>query len=345
MAEADLEDVVALAPDAGPMLDRAEAAWLEPARNRLARQQEQGRLPHGFLFAGAPGAGQPELGAWLSARLLCRGEGAKPCRACADCRLFLAGNHPDYRWIGVLPDKKEIGINQVRTLFEALSLRSYRSGAKATVIWPAELMNVHSCNALLKTLEEPREDTFLVLAASRIERLPKTVLSRCMRIALPLPGEAEALAWLGMVEPREDWPALLSLAGGSPFLAQEYAEADLGDLDAEMEEAIAAAGEGRLDIVAFAEVSARKAPAARLAWLESWLTRSLKEAALASDLVNNNRLPWLRPPGRDTKIQAGHALLDQLREARRQVGGPLNMQLLFEGVSVSLAALLGRKAG
>ena len=65
---------------------------------------------------------------------------------------------------------------------------------------------------------------------------------------------------------------------------------------------------------------------------------------MASDLVNNNRLPWLRPPGVDTKIRAGYGLLDQLRDARRLVGGSLNTRLLFEGLSVSLAALVGRAA-
>jgi len=52
----------------------------------------------------------------------------------------------------------------------------------------------------------------------------------------------------------------------------------------------------------------------------------------------------LRPPGLETKIRSGFGLLDQLREARRQMGGSLNMQLLFEGLAVSLASLVGRRA-
>jgi hypothetical protein len=52
----------------------------------------------------------------------------------------------------------------------------------------------------------------------------------------------------------------------------------------------------------------------------------------------------LRSPGAETKIRAAYGLLDQLREARRQVGGPLNAQLLFEGLAISLAAQLGRPA-
>jgi DNA polymerase-3 subunit delta' len=344
VADTELEDEVARAPEAAPMLARAGVDWLAPLRDRLAALQDRGRLPHGHLFAGAPGAGQPELATWISARLLCRAAHGKPCGTCADCRLFLAGNHPDYRWVGVLPDKKEISIEQMRALSQSLSLRSYRGGAKVALISPADAMSAKAHNALLKTLEEPADDTYLLLAVSRMDRIPKTILSRCMRSALPMPDADAACAWLARQSAGEPWPALLTLAGGAPFLAADYAEAGLGSLEADMQEAIEAATEGRLDFVAFAEFCAKGTPAACLAWLESWLTRSLKDAALASDLVNNNRLPWLRPPGLETKIRAGFRLLDELREARRQAGGSLNMQLLFEGLAVSLASLVGRAA-
>jgi DNA polymerase III subunit delta' len=345
MAETEHDDDVSIAPATGPLLERVGVAWLAPARERLAAQQDAGRLPHGLLLAGARGAGQAELATWIAARLLCRASGAgKPCGSCADCRLFAAGSHPDFRWIGVLADKKEISIDQMRALSASLSLRSYRGGAKVAVISPADAMNPKAMNALLKTLEEPAAETYLVLAVQRIDRMARTIQSRCMRVAMPKAGEAEALEWLRRHGVGDEAQAVLALAGGAPFLAVELAEAELGSLDAEMHDAIAAAMEGRLDVVGFADASARNAPAARLAWLESWLTRSLKEAALASDLVNNNRLPWLRPPGQDTKIRAGYGFLDQLREARRQVGGPLNMQLLFEGLTVSLVGLVGRRS-
>jgi DNA polymerase-3 subunit delta' len=342
MAAKDGEDEVALAPETAPLLERANVAWLEPVRARLGALQSQGRMPHGLLLTGAAGAGQAEVATWLAARLLCRATDGQPCGQCADCRLFRAGSHPDFRWVGVLPDKKDIGIEQLRALSEALSMRSYRGGAKVSAIVPADAMSTKAHNALLKTLEEPANETYLVLTASRLERIPKTILSRCMRIALPLPHADAALAWLTRQGPAPHGAELLALAAGAPFLALEYREAGLGDLESEMQEAIAAAGEGRLDFIAFADHCARNAPGARLAWLESWLTRNLKDAALASDAVNNNRLPWLRPPGLEMKIRAGFGLLDQVREARRQAGGSLNMQLLFEALAISLAALVVR---
>jgi len=344
MAATEPAEDLALAPPVGPLLERADAGWLAPLREKLSAMQDLGRLPHGLLLSGSPGAGQAEIGTWLGARLLCKAPAAGACGECADCRLFLAGNHPDFRWIGVLPDKKEISIDQMRQLSQALATRSYRGGAKVAVIAQAEAMNAKAFNALLKTLEEPTAETYLVLAAGRIDRMPRTVLSRCMRFRVPMPDERVALDWLQRQGGAGESPALLALAGGAPFLAAEYAAAGLGAMDAEMQGAIEAAIDGRLDFVAFADACARHSPAARLAWLENWLTQCLKQAALGSDLVNNNRLPWLRQPGIDTKIRAGYGLLDRLRDARRQAGGPLNAQLLFEGLAISLAALVGRSA-
>jgi DNA polymerase-3 subunit delta' len=345
MAETERDESLVVPPDIGPALARAGLPWFGPLRARLGSMQDQGRLPHGLLLFGQPGAGQAEFGLWITARLLCRGDAPKPCGGCVDCLLLLAGSHPDFRWISVATDKKEIAIEQMRALSEALSLRSYRGGAKVALIEPAEAMSIKSFNALLKTLEEPPDDTFLLLATSRSDRMPRTIASRCMRQRVPLPETDTALAWLNATNPRAGWEGLLRLAHGAPFLALEYADAGLENLDQQMQEALSAGMNGRMDVIGDARAWAENAPAARLFWLESWLTQGLREAGQSSDLVNNNRLPWLRPPGLETKIRTGYHLLDQLRDARRLVGGSLNTQLLFEALLVTLAALLGGAGG
>ena len=276
-------------PDIRPALARAGQRWLEPLRVRLASMQDQRRLPHGMLIHGQAGAGQADIGLWLAFRLLCRGNETKPCGECADCRLFLAGNHPDFHWISVLEDKKEIGIAQLRGLTEVLVLRSYRGGAKVALVEPAEAMNIHSFNALLKTLEEPPADTYLLLATSRSDRIPRTIASRCARFLVPLPEREMALAWLADAGVERDGEGLLRLANGAAFLAAEYGAQGLAGLDAEMNEALESGVNGRLDVIGLGHDWAESAPAVRLHWLESWLSGALKEAGLTGELVNNNR--------------------------------------------------------
>ncbi len=338
------DDAVA-APKVGDLLARAGVEWLAPVRARLAAMLELQRLPHALLLLGQAEAGQSEIGQWLAARLLCDRADAAACGDCAGCRLFLAGTHPDLHHIGIEADTTVIRVEQIRALSESLSFKSYRGRRKVALIDPADAMNINSFNALLKTLEEPPDHTYLILTASRSDRLPRTIASRCARIRLPLPSTVEALAWLNQHQPQAGWERLLSLANGAPFLALRYAEAGLGELDAEMRETLDSAEKGQLDVIATATAWIADQPEARLFWLESWLTGRLREAGLSSDLINNNRLPWLRVPGSDPMIRAGYRLLDTLREARLLISGALNKQLLFEGLLVSLSALVGSSAG
>jgi DNA polymerase-3 subunit delta' len=341
MAADSERDEAAPPPDVRPALARADQRWLAVLRNRFAAMHEQRRLPHGILIYGQSGAGQLDIGLWLANHLLCRSDMRKPCGSCADCHLFLAGSHPDFYWVSILEDKKDIAVHQVRRLTDSLTLRSYRGGPKIALVEPAEAMNIHSFNALLKTLEEPPEETYLLLATSRSDRIPRTIASRCARFRVPLPKTGDALAWIQAAGVMQDAESLLRLANGAPFLAAEYAAQGLGELDAEMNEALASGTNGRLDVIALAPDWAEKAPAARLHWLESWLARALKEAGLSGELVNNNRLPWLQGPARDMKIRSAYRLLDDLRDAQRPQASSLNAQLKFERLLVSLAALLG----
>ena len=325
--------------DVRERLARAEAAWLAPVRERFMAMLDHGRLPHALLLLGKQGSGQPETGVWLAARLLCERAAGAACGSCPGCRLFLAGTHPDFRYIGVGPDSSAIRIEQIRELSGILALKSHRGGNKVVLIDPGDAMNINSFNALLKTLEEPAGGTFLILTASRIDRLPRTIVSRTTRIRVPLPATADAIAWLEQRQAGRSWRGLLELANGAPFLALRYAEAGLEALDEQMQDVLEAIDEGRLDLVGTAADWSADNPEARLFWLESWLAGRLRAAALPRDLVDNNRLPWLRTQGTHSMIPAGYRMLDDLREARLLVGGALNRQLLFEGLLVSLAAL------
>lgn len=326
------------------LLARAGAAWLGPARRNLCAMLGQDRLPHALLLLGRQGAGQVEVGLWLAALLLCDRKGEAPCRECAGCRLLLAGTHPDFYRVGIEEDASVIRVEQIRELSENLSLKSYRGRRKVALVDPADAMNPNSFNALLKTLEEPTDNTYLILTASRSDRLPRTIMSRSARLRVPVPATAEGLAWLDGQRQHGGWERLLKLANGAPFLALKYADAGLEAIDAKMQEAVDSAVSGQLDIVATAATWTRDQPEARLFWLEYWLTNQLREAALSGALANDNRLPWLRVDRREPMIRAGYRLLDALREARLLLSSALNRQLLLEGLLISFAGFAGEGA-
>ena len=263
-------DSTRTAPDAGPMLERAGVRLARAdCAARIADAAETGPAAarRSCLRAHRARARRSSASGWPHDSFAA-GDASRPCGDCPDCRLFLAGSHPDYRWISVLKDKKEISIDQMRALSEALSLRSYRGGVKVAVIAPAEAMSLKAFNALLKTLEEPADETYLVLAASRIDRIPKTIMSRTMRLRLPLPAETEALAWLS-----NNWlptkPGRRSCARGwraVPRSGLRRRRASASSMP-RCRRRLPRRSAGRLDLVAFADACAEKCPgsAARLA--------------------------------------------------------------------------------
>ncbi len=176
-------------------------------RSALAR----GALHHAYLFGGPEGVGKRTAARLLAQAANCEGGAAgpggvreDPCGACGPCRKIAKGIHPDVvvlaeeramakagRWepkAGRAPSK-DIVVDQVRDLVDRrLSLRRVEGRRRFVVVDPADAMNPQAQNALLKTLEEPPDDTTLVLVASAPDSLLPTIRSRCLRVPFaPIP--------------------------------------------------------------------------------------------------------------------------------------------------------------
>jgi DNA polymerase-3 subunit delta' len=199
----------------------------------------------------------------------------------------VAGSHPDLRRLEpealarrfaveeegespVAPAAKtakpsqEIKVDQVRELDGFLGLRSHRGRRRIVLVQPAEAMNIHAANALLKALEEPQSGAHFLLVAHRPARLLATIRSRCAALPLPLPEPELARAWLKAqsIPEAEAW---LTFAGGAPLLALNYASEGSGAM-AGMRAALKArdfeamqAASGREELEALAEVLQRHA--------------------------------------------------------------------------------------
>ncbi|PPC92533.1 MAG: DNA polymerase III subunit delta' [Methylotenera sp.] len=177
----------------------------------LANRQ---RFPHAILLHGRAGIGKYDFSRQLSQSLLCLqpdGTGAA-CQQCASCNWYKEEGHPDFRLLSPEQEddgeqevgstkktrkKTQISVTQIRDLSNFLGLSSHRSeGLRIVLIHPAESLNIASANALLKMLEEPAPGVLFILVSHHLQRLIPTILSRCQKIQMPVPTEAEALAWL-----------------------------------------------------------------------------------------------------------------------------------------------------
>lgn len=186
--------------------------WQSTVWARL--NQDKQRLPHALLLHGRAGIGKYDFARSFSQALLCvnRATSEKACGVCASCNWFNDESHPDFRLLSPEQEteaddeslvtkkskkKTQISVAQVRDLNDFLSLSSHRSnGLRIVLIHPAETLNVASANALLKVLEEPASGVVFILVAHQLQRLLPTIISRCQKISMPIPDEAEALAWL-----------------------------------------------------------------------------------------------------------------------------------------------------
>jgi DNA polymerase-3 subunit delta' len=188
-------------------------SWLESPRRRASAAIEADRFAHAVLVQGPPGWGQAELARAIALELLGRSAMKNP-NDMADLA------HPDLRW--VLPEGKgeQIRIDTVRALGEFASQTPQIANCKVAVLVPADALNEHAANALLKTLEEPPGSTYLLLVTESASNLLPTIRSRCQRLDVVPASRADVSAWVASETRVEASPRVDDLAfelGFAPY--------------------------------------------------------------------------------------------------------------------------------
>ena len=175
---------------------------------------KENRLHHAYLFSGTRGVGKTSIARLFAKGLNCvNGITADPCGECENCKAIEAGNFIDLIEIDAASRTK---VEDTRELLDNVQYKPVVGRYKVYLIDEVHMLSRHSFNALLKTLEEPPEYVKFLLATTDPQKLPITILSRCMQFHLKALDEPQISEHLNRVLTAEnipfDAPALDKLA-------------------------------------------------------------------------------------------------------------------------------------
>lgn len=292
---------------------------------------------HAYLFTGPKGTGKKSVARLCAMAAVCRGTGKKPCGECGPCRRVLAGTHPDVHIVEPEKGKQSIGVDVLRGVLEEVGVRAFEDGAKALIFPEAERMTAQAQNCLLKTLEEPPEDTVFFLVTDQPAALLSTIVSRCRTVRFhPLDWERAA--------------ARLSALGLSPAEARRrarMAEGCVGQALAIDEERMALrerltrdvfsvrhAGDVLAAVNQYKDVKEQKTQI--LDVLECAVRDIMMEQAGRMTLEDAGYAPQAEAYARAVPLCGGLALSAAVTRARRMVGSNVSFASAFESILLTL---------
>lgn len=188
----------------------------------LTHALEQQRLHHAYLFTGTRGVGKTTLSRILAKSLNCRGSDgnggitAQPCGTCEACTAIDAGRFVDYIEMDAASNR---GVDEMAQLLEQAIYAPSNARFKVYMIDEVHMLTNHAFNSMLKTLEEPPEHIKFILATTDPQKIPVTVLSRCLQFNLKQMPPGHIISHLDNILGQEqiefETPALRLLAQGA----------------------------------------------------------------------------------------------------------------------------------
>ena len=181
------------------MKEQIEIPWLNTYEEIWRQLLNSERTPHAVLITGSRGIGKRSFASWVAGQHLgIESVKDKPYHP------YVIPQHADLRWIKPEDGKRDISVDQIRSLIEGLSLSSYEGIGKVAVIEPFNMMNINSSNSLLKILEEPKGNTLILLIADKMHKIPATILSRCHIVKINSPRKSQSLNFLDQYMATDD---------------------------------------------------------------------------------------------------------------------------------------------
>lgn len=211
--------------------------WHKNAFEKLNKMVDNNHLPHALIISGPEKIGKINLAMHFIKTILCNDNGCENCNYCRQINndnptknidydvLIRRSNYPNMIFcrteITQLGKKSEnIRVDQIRAFCEALNKTA--EGLQIGLIFYADQMNINAANCLLKTLEEPRKNTLIILLAHNIDKIIPTILSRCQNVHIPATFNKNSANWISKNYKKDinfDAFKLLEQSQGIPFKA------------------------------------------------------------------------------------------------------------------------------
>ncbi len=324
----------------------------EWAADILKKHIQKGNVSHAYLICGPDGIGRRSLALRFAQALTCpeAKETGEPCQLCPTCQRIARMQHPDLFIVTVSENRKEILIEQVRSLQHDLSLAPYEAPYRIGLLLDFQNASASAQNAMLKTLEEPTARTILLVTASRPEDLLPTIASRCEVILLRSAGLEEVADSLekeaGVT--REEAEKIARLSGGRYGLALAM-QKDLGIVERNnllIDGLLRLMSAPLRDRFAYAEelTSRKAAPRENLhdairVWISIWRDVLLINGGARTPIIHADYQAALHQLASVISSTEIHAQISRLEEALDQLDKNANTRLLAEILVMDLPQL------
>lgn len=327
-----------------------------PITEYLEKCVLKGRLPGAFIFNGPENLGKTTFAIRLAKIILCRQslKGPLPCGECPACLSFRRGeedaqngtfSYSDFYLVKKDRDKQNLGIEQIRGLIRSVNMSSFLGSYKIGIVKNADQMSLEAANALLKTLEEPKDKVVLILATDQLERLPLTIKSRAQVLNFKPVKSGEIYDYLvkdrkaGRSQARD----IANIAAGRPALAVRLLEEP--DLLKAMQDQAAAfldfSRQGINERLASLEALIEDKESGPAAKRKSTRVIEVWQAVVRDMLLyKNNHINLTQFAGEEKLRKAEYSdrqiiyWYELLENAKRQLAGNVNHKYVLENIAI-----------